>query len=263
MMASREISLRATMPRRMPLLPQAKPPCSGVAGAIQDFSKAIELNPASAVAFLGRGNARFTLKDNNGALQDFNKVITLQPTNSNVYFNMGVIYGSQNKSQEAIRAYRQYSALEPAEWHGFKNTADIYYLQLANPDSSALYYSKALQIKKDDKEIIERYGYSLLKQKKINEAIAMFRNQLTLLPDDPWGYYNTACALSIGKQYNDALSYLSRALEKKMQDLGYWQTDKCLDNVRLLEDFKNLVKKYFTKDELAKYPFLFSFGGRD
>ena len=90
----------------------------------------------------------------------------------------------------------------------------------------------------------------------------MFKNQLTLLPDDPLGYYNIGCAYSLGKQPKEAISYLGQALAKKMTDLAYWQADKSLDNVRLLEEFKTLVKKYFTKEELAKYPFIFSFAGR-
>ena len=46
-------------------------------------------------------------------------------------------------------------------------------------------------------------------------------------------------------------------LNKRMTELDYWQGDKNLNNVRMLDDFKNMVKKYFTKETLAKYPMLF------
>ena len=93
--------------------------------------------------------------------------------------------------------YAKYIVLEPNEWNGYKNLADIYYVQLARYDSSAFYYDKAWQIKKNEKEIIERYGFSLLQQHKINEAVSMFNNQVSFLPDDPWGYYNIASAYSV------------------------------------------------------------------
>ncbi len=44
-------------------------------GTIQDYTKAIELNPNYADAYLNRGNAKYELKDYRGALQDYNKSI--------------------------------------------------------------------------------------------------------------------------------------------------------------------------------------------
>ena len=44
---------------------------------------------------------------------------------------------------------------------------------------------------------------------------------------------------------------------KRMVELPYWETDKNLNNVRMLGDFKDVLKKYFNKDILAKYPNLF------
>ena len=230
--------------------------------AIPDFNKAIEFNPGSAMALLTRGNTKYLLKDDEGAILDFKKVVQLQPTNSNVYFNLGAIYSSHNRSREAISAYTQYNILEPKEWTGSKNIADIFYIQLTNFDSSSFYYKRAFQIKNNDKEIIERYGYSLLQLNRINEAVEVFKNLLTILPEDPTGYYNIGSAYSLGRKPAESLVYLGQALEKKMTDLDRWQKDKNLDNVRLLDDFRTLLKKYFTKDELAKYPLLFSFAGR-
>ena len=42
-------------------------------GAIQDYSKVIELNPKDATAYFGRGWAKEMLKDKWGALQDLSK----------------------------------------------------------------------------------------------------------------------------------------------------------------------------------------------
>ena len=259
---NKSIELKPTAPEGYIGRGLAKLNVKDTKGAIPDFDKAIELNPSSAVAFLYRGNARHSLNDDNGALQDFNKVIVLQPTNSNVYFNIGSIYGMQNKPQEAIKAYRQYSALEPNESSGNKSIGDIYFVLLKKYDSSLVYYEKAWRIKKDDKELIERYGYSLLKLNRSSEAIAMFKNQLALLPNDPYGYYNLGAAYSVSHQSKEALEYLDKALDKRMTDLALWEADKNLDDVRILEEFSAIVKKYITKTELAKYPNLFKLGQR-
>lgn len=44
-------------------------------GAIQDFNKAIELDPNYLEAYFNRGNAKGYLKDFRGAIQDFNKAL--------------------------------------------------------------------------------------------------------------------------------------------------------------------------------------------
>ena len=94
----------------------------------------------------------------------------------------------------------------------------------------------------------------MLNQKKANEAIAMFKNQIALLPNDYWGYYNLGAAYSVGKQTGEALKNLDLALAKRMVDLPYWDSDKNLDNVRFLGDFRKMLEKYFNKDILLKYP---------
>ena len=225
--------------------------------AIKDYTKAIEYEPALTVAFLNRGNAKFILNDVDGALTDFLKVTELQPNNANVYFNLGVIYSRQNKSNDAIAAFKKYNSFLPGEWNGYKGTADVYYLQLAKYDSSEYFYDRAWQINKNEKEIIERLGYSLLNQHKITEAIDMFKKQIAYLPEDPWGYYNLGAAFSVGKQASESIKNLDIALDKRMVELPYWEKDKNLDNVRMLEDFKNVLKKYFNKEILAKYPGMF------
>ncbi len=227
------------------------------AAAIKFYDKAIEYEPNNTVAVLNRGNAKYALKDVKGALADFLLITKLQPGNVNVYFNLGVIYMGENRSAEAIAAFKKYNASLPMEWSGYKNTADVYYLQLTKYDSAAYYYEKAYQINKNQKDIIERLGYSLLNQKKIPEAIAMFKNQIALLPNDYWGYYNLGAALSVGKQPEESIKNLDIALDKRMVELAIWETDKNLNNVRLLGDFKELLRKYFNKDILAKYPNMF------
>ncbi len=58
-------------------------------GAIQDFNKAIEINPQLAEAYLNRGNAKDDLQDYSGAIQDYNKAIEINPQLAEAYLNRG------------------------------------------------------------------------------------------------------------------------------------------------------------------------------
>src|SRR5574341_1186786 len=58
-------------------------------GAIQDFSKAIELNPKHAEAYCLRGSAKYALQDYTGAIQDYSKAIELNPKDVEAYYGRG------------------------------------------------------------------------------------------------------------------------------------------------------------------------------
>lgn len=57
--------------------------------AVTDYTRLIELNPNFAVAYLSRGSAFNKLERFHEALADFDKVIILDPSNSEAYNNRG------------------------------------------------------------------------------------------------------------------------------------------------------------------------------
>ena len=58
-------------------------------GALNDFSKAIELNPSYTMAYNNRGIIRGSLQDFEGALEDFNKAVELEPGYADAIYNRG------------------------------------------------------------------------------------------------------------------------------------------------------------------------------
>ena len=67
----------------------AKDDLGDYTGAIQDYNKAIELDPDLAMAYNNRGKAKISLGDNRGAIQDLNKMIELNPYDAKAYNNRG------------------------------------------------------------------------------------------------------------------------------------------------------------------------------
>ena len=58
-------------------------------GAIEDYSKAIELDPNYWNAYNNRANSKILLKDYNGAIADFTKTIELNPDFTSAYLDRG------------------------------------------------------------------------------------------------------------------------------------------------------------------------------
>ena len=89
-------------------------------GAISDYTKAIELDPNYADAYVNRGISKHNLKDYKGAMSDYNKAIELNPNDAILYYNRGNLKGRNLKDYTgAISDYTKSIELDP-------NYADAY-----------------------------------------------------------------------------------------------------------------------------------------
>ena len=75
-------------------------------GAINDYSKAIELNPDIAYYYDNRGNAKNYLKDYYGAINDYSKAIELNPDYA-YYSNRGIAKYNLNDIDGACKDLRK------------------------------------------------------------------------------------------------------------------------------------------------------------
>ena len=76
-------------------------------GAIEDYTKAISINPNDPEAFFNRGNVKLKLKDYQGAIVDYTKATKLNPDYSDAFFNMGVAKSKLLDYKGAIEDYTQ------------------------------------------------------------------------------------------------------------------------------------------------------------
>ena len=80
-------------------------------GAIEDYTKAIELKPDYAKAYNNRGIAHKALKDYQKAIADYNKAIELKPDYANAYYNRAIVHNNRGNKQTAIHDYQEAAEL--------------------------------------------------------------------------------------------------------------------------------------------------------
>ena len=73
--------------------------------AIADYSKAIEIIPTDAEAFVFRAGAYRAKGDVAGALADYDRAITLDPQNSDAYRRRGSLYQDKGDTARATADY--------------------------------------------------------------------------------------------------------------------------------------------------------------
>jgi tetratricopeptide (TPR) repeat protein len=82
-------------------------------GALNEFTKALSLNPNNANAYYTRGLSYYTLGDKQKALEDYNQALSLDPNYDTVYYNRGLVRAELGDKEGAIKDYSQKLRLNP------------------------------------------------------------------------------------------------------------------------------------------------------
>jgi tetratricopeptide (TPR) repeat protein len=94
-------------------------------GAIADYDQAIRLNPKLAVAYNGRGNARYELRDMQGAIADLEQAIRFDPKLAPAYNGRGTVRYALGDKQGAIADLDQAIRFDPKLARAYNNRGSI------------------------------------------------------------------------------------------------------------------------------------------
>ena len=136
-------------------------------GAIENYTKAIELNPNDAIAYNNRGNAYCNKGECDKAIADYNKAIELDPKEADYYNNRGFAYAKMGRFGEALKDCNQALEIDPNCAEAY-DSRGIVYEKMDKLKEALADYDKALELNHDlteTKENRERV-LALLRKKK-------------------------------------------------------------------------------------------------
>jgi lipoprotein NlpI len=118
---------------------------SDLVSAIEDFSRALQLNPKDASAYRERGIAKLERRDFDGAVTDFNHTLQLDPKNAYAYESRGDAKEMKGDADGAIIDYNRALELNPklAGAYAGRGAAK---LDKGEGESAIGDYSRALQL---------------------------------------------------------------------------------------------------------------------
>jgi Tfp pilus assembly protein PilF len=146
--------------------------------AINDFNKAIELDPGFADTYNLRGMVFMNEQKNSEAINDFNKAIELHPDNAHAYVNRGWLFMNEGKNKEAIDDFNKAIELDP-RYAGAYNNRGIYFIN----------------------------------QQRNDDAMTDFNKAIELDPGYAEAYYDRANVSMLAKRYEEAASFYTKAIE--------------------------------------------------
>ena len=113
-------------------------------GTINAAEKSVELSKRH----LKKGISFIKSKEQEKAIDEFKKAIELNPSDNASYYNLGICYLRLGRFQEAVKPLETYVRFHPDKAFAYYNLGYVY-TKIGEKDKSLAAYNKALQLNPD------------------------------------------------------------------------------------------------------------------
>jgi len=168
-------------------------------------------SPKKARPYSNLGVAQKKLNMTDDALQNFRKALTLDPDYSDAHQNLGVMLAEQNMTNEAIKHYRKALGLKPSDKES-RNNLGVELLKKNRTDETIQHFRIALKIEPSYASAHFNLGVALAKQGRLNEAIGHYGYAIKMNPDDPHAHVKLGDALLMIGKPDQAITNFKTAL---------------------------------------------------
>ena len=152
--------------------------------AIAEYSRAIQLDPSIAVAYMNRGNSYLRKRQIETALRDYDRAIQLDPTSALAYNNRGNAYADKGEETLSLADYDKAIQLNPNLAMAYSNRG-LHYIRQGNYDRAMSELNRALQL---DANLVEAWvnrGLTYYQKGEYRAAEADAMKALRLRPGLP------------------------------------------------------------------------------
>lgn len=114
------------------------------AGAINNFSKVIEIDPNNEYAYFNRGNIYCSLGKYKEAISDYTKTIEINANYIDAYIGRGDTFDKINKYEEAIKDYNEVIKID-SEFQEFRFAIGVLYIKLKDLHNAKENFEKLIK----------------------------------------------------------------------------------------------------------------------
>lgn len=180
--------------------------------ALEQYNKAIELDPKYIAAYNNRGNVRDDLSDKQGAIEDYNKALELNPKYALAYYNRARIRSDLGEKKIALQDYNQSIELDPNYGFAYYGRG-LVHNDLGDKQSALKDYDKAI-------ELNPKYSSAYYARGNVRDdlgdkkgAIVDYNQAIELNPEYTFAYYTRANVRNDLGDKKSALRDYDKALE--------------------------------------------------
>ncbi len=174
--------------------------------SLEQYQKAVKLNPKDKVAFLELGNTHVQLGHYDTAKQAYAEALALDPNYMPALFGMGWVSNKLSNYDEAVDYIQKGLRFDPNDGFGLKELAYAFYGKEGSLglDEFEKVYLEAANL--------DQKAYQLLVEGKLKDAIVILEQAIQLMPYQPLVLMRMAYAHYHLNDYPAAEPYLRKAL---------------------------------------------------
>lgn len=187
--------------------------------AIVAYDRAIELDPALALAYHRRGTAYHELRQYEQAIPDFDVALRLDPQYTAAYYNRGISYRRLGQYQRAIQDFDQVLRLNPLYAPGYYNRGRAYD-QLGDPHRAIQDYGDAIDLNPADAPPYQNRGAAYTKLGQFNQAMQDYDTAIRLDTGYVLAYRNRGSVHYALGEFERAIQDLDEAIRLDPQVPG-------------------------------------------
>ena len=189
-----------------------------MAGAIAQFSKALEIQPDDAEIHYNLGVALFVKGDLEEAIAQYQTALAIAPDNAVFHNNLGTALYAKGAVDEAIAQFQESSKLQPGYADAHYNLGNAL-LRLGKLDEAIAQYRRTLEINPGHEEAHYNLGVALFLKGNLAEAIAQYQKVLEINPGQVNAQNNLAWLLSTAPDASLRNGVKSHCAGRKCQPL--------------------------------------------
>ncbi|PSB04588.1 tetratricopeptide repeat-containing S1 family peptidase [Merismopedia glauca] len=179
--------------------------------AIENYTKAIEIDPQYTNAYNNRGIAYGNLGNYQQAISDYARAIALNPQDPDAYYNRGNAYDDLGEYQKAISDYDRAITLNPQDLEAYNNRG-IAYRKLGDYQKAISDYNRAIALNPRSPNPYYNRGIAYTNVGEYQKAISDYDLAIALNPKSSNAYYNRGIAYGNLGEYQKAISDYDRAI---------------------------------------------------
>jgi tetratricopeptide (TPR) repeat protein len=190
--------------------------------ALDDFSKAIELDSECEVAYSWRGSIKIEQEDFAGAIDDYNKSIELNPKKAKRYSKRGFAKMALGKYHDAIADYSTSIELDPHNADAYCERGFVKSLPFFSDNKTGAIndFNKSIELKPENPKAYYYLGRIEFDLQHYSEAIMYFTFSINSDPKNADAYYHRGLAKLEVSNGEGALENYTKLLELKEYQLA-------------------------------------------
>ncbi|MEK7486348.1 MAG: tetratricopeptide repeat protein [Planctomycetota bacterium] len=179
--------------------------------AILDYTKAIQLNPQSLLAYLHRGLCKKNLRDFAGAIEDYTKILEMDSHNASAYNNRGLARKLSNKLDLALNDFTQAIQYDPENSLYWSNRG-LVLAEKKEYQKALESFTHAIQLNPLDADLYLERGNIYFNLNQWNSALENYNQSITIDPNHDSAYLNRGVIKKTQGDLDGALQDYDKAI---------------------------------------------------